>query len=52
MERLQFMRFSEDAQQLVVDAPVTAGLLRYLAGYYKDEARAADDEAEELADRG
>ena len=52
VERLQFMRFSEDAQQLVVDAPVTAGLLRYLASYYKDEARAADDEAEELADRG
>ena len=52
VERLQFKRFSKDAQRLVVDAPVTAGLLRYLASYYKDEARAADDEAEELADRG
>ena len=52
VEQLQFKRFSKDAQQLVVDAPVTAGLLRYLASYYKDEARAADDEAEELADRG
>ena len=52
VERLQFKRFSKDAQQLVVDAPVTAGLLCNLARYYKDEARAADDEAEELADRG